>query len=564
MVGAGQLARMTYQASIPLGIGFRVLADRPDDSAALVCPGVTVGDYHRLDDLLDFAAGCDVLTFDHEHVPGEHLAELAGAGVTVAPGGDALRYAQDKLAMRDELTRLGAPCPRYAPVASPEDVAAFAAQAGWPVVLKAVRGGYDGRGVWVCDGPDQAAEVLGYGVALLAEEYVPFVRELAALVARSPHRQGAAYPVVQTVQREGVCREVLAPAPGLAAVLAEDAQRLALELADALGVTGLLAVELFETPRGLLVNELAMRPHNSGHWTIEGARTSQFEQHLRAVLDLPLGAPQPAAPQVVMANVFGAADLAGAGPDVYDRYIHVMAADPGVKVHMYGKAPRPGRKIGHVTVAGSRRGVAPRPGLPGGQLPGDRQGAGRVSGPLVGVVMGSDSDWPVMQAAGAALDEFGVPYEADVVSAHRMPHDMIRYGSEAEGRGLRVIIAGAGGAAHLPGMLAAVTPLPVIGVPVPLKYLDGLDSLLSIVQMPGGIPVATVAVGGARNAGLLAVRILGAGDDTLRAADDGLPGAAARRGGGQGSGAARQAGWPGRLKGPSAAGPGPPGPTIRA
>jgi 5-(carboxyamino)imidazole ribonucleotide synthase len=294
-----------------------------------------------------------VVTFDHEHVPGEHLAALADAGVTVAPGGTALRYAQDKLAMRDELTRLGAPCPRYAPVASPEDVAAFAAEVGWPVVLKAVRGGYDGRGVWVCDGPDQAAEVLGYGVPLLAEEHVPFVRELAALVARSPHRQGAAYPVVETVQRDGVCREVLAPAPGLAAVLAEDAERLALELADALGVTGLLAVELFETSRGLLVNELAMRPHNSGHWTIEGARTSQFEQHLRAVLDLPLGAPQAAVPQVVMANVFGAADLAGAGADVYDRYIHVMAGDPGVKVHMYGKAPRPGRKIGHVTVTGT-------------------------------------------------------------------------------------------------------------------------------------------------------------------------------------------------------------------
>jgi 5-(carboxyamino)imidazole ribonucleotide synthase len=353
MVGAGQLARMTYQASIPLGIGFRVLADQPDDSAALVCPDTTVGDYHRLDDLLNFAAGCDVVTFDHEHVPGEHLAALAGAGVAVAPGGAALRYAQDKLAMRDELSRLGAPCPRYVPVASPADVAVFAAEVGWPVVLKAVRGGYDGRGVWVCEGPDRAAEVLGYGVPLLAEEHVPFVRELAALVARSPHRQGAAYPIVQTVQRDGVCREVLAPAPGLAAVLAEDAERLALELADALGVTGLLAVELFETSRGLLVNELAMRPHNSGHWTIEGAATSQFEQHLRAVLDLPLGAPQAAAPQVVMANVFGAADLAGADPDVYDRYIHVMAGDPGVKVHMYGKAPRPGRKIGHVTVAGT-------------------------------------------------------------------------------------------------------------------------------------------------------------------------------------------------------------------
>ena len=354
MVGAGQLARMTYQASIPLGIGFRVLADRPDDSAALVCPGVTVGDYHRLDDLLDFAAGCDVLTFDHEHVPGEHLAALAGAGVTVAPGGDALRYAQDKLAMRDELTRLGAPCPRYAPVASPADVAAFAAQAGWPVVLKAVRGGYDGRGVWVCDGPDQAAEVLGYGVALLAEEYVPFVRELAALVARSPHRQGAAYPVVQTVQREGVCREVLAPAPGLAPATAEDAQRLALELADALGVTGLLAVELFETPRGLLVNELAMRPHNSGHWTIEGAS------------DLPVraasaGGAGPAARRAAARRAAGGHGqrVRGRGPGRGRgtgrvRPLHPRdGGRPGGEGAHVRQGARPGRKIGHVTVAGA-------------------------------------------------------------------------------------------------------------------------------------------------------------------------------------------------------------------
>jgi 5-(carboxyamino)imidazole ribonucleotide synthase len=348
MVGAGQLARMTYQASIPLGVRFRVLADTAADSAARVCPDVQVGDYHNLDDLLAFAAGCDVVTFDHEHVPGEHLAALSAAGVQLAPGPAALRYTQDKLAMREELTRLGVACPRFAAVSSAAEVTAFAAEAGWPVVLKAVSGGYDGRGVWVCDDAVAAGEVLAHGIALLAEEYVPFRRELAALVARSPHRQGAAYPVVETVQRDGVCHEVLAPAPGLSATVAEDAQRLALLIADALGVTGLLAVELFEAGGGLLVNELAMRPHNSGHWTIEGSRTSQFEQHLRAVLDLPLGAPQPAAGQTVMVNVFGAHD-----PDLYDKYVHVMALDPGVKVHIYGKAVRPGRKIGHVTVTGS-------------------------------------------------------------------------------------------------------------------------------------------------------------------------------------------------------------------
>jgi 5-(carboxyamino)imidazole ribonucleotide synthase len=347
MVGAGQLARMTSQAAVSLGVGFRVLAGSSADSAAQVCAGVTVGDYTSEADLLAFAAGCDVVTFDHEHVPGGRLAALAQV-VALRPGATALGYTQDKLAMRERLAGLGVPCPRYAPVTSLADVTAFAGQAGWPVVLKAVSGGYDGRGVWLCQRPDEAAGVLGHGIALFAEEHIGFDRELAVLAARSPHRQGAVYPVVQTIQRDGVCQAVLAPAPSLPPSRAMQAQRLALELAAELDVTGLLAVELFETASGgLLVNELAMRPHNSGHWTIEGAVTSQFEQHLRAVLDLPLGASAAVVPQVVMANVLGGAD-----PRVYARYAHVMAADPGLKVHLYGKAVRPGRKIGHVTVLG--------------------------------------------------------------------------------------------------------------------------------------------------------------------------------------------------------------------
>ncbi len=268
----------------------------------------------------------------------------------------------------------------------------------WPLVLKAVRGGYDGRGVWVCETPAEAAEVIeraaAAGVALLAEEHVAFRRELAALVARSPYGQGAAYPIVETVQRDGICHEVIAPAPGLHPDRAEEAQRLALDIAERLGVTGLLAVELFETDAGLAVNELAMRPHNSGHWTIEGARTSQFEQHLRAVLDLPLGDTRPTAPCAVMANVLGGDD-----PRIYPRYIHVMAHDPAVKVHFYGKEVRPGRKIGHVTALGDdldenvsapgtppttcgtapgerRRGDGQRLGLAGDE--GRRRGAGGV------------------------------------------------------------------------------------------------------------------------------------------------------------------------------------------
>ena len=362
MVGAGQLARMTAQAAIGLGVEFRVLADSACDSAAQVSAGTRIGDYKVAADVLAFAAGCDVVTFDHEHVPGEHLAALERVSA-VRPGGQALRFAQNKSAMRARLDALGIRCPRYRPVATLPEVAAFAAEGqgagaaadvhgrggppGWPVVLKAVSGGYDGRGVWVCDDPEAAAAVLSHGIALIAEEHVTFDRELAVLVARSPAGQGAAYPVVQTVQHSGICREVIAPAPGLDPDLAVQAQRLGLTVAAELGVTGLLAVELFQTGAGLLVNELAMRPHNCGHWTIDAAWTSQFEQHLRAILDLPLGQPTLTAGSAVMVNVLGGED-----PDLYSRLIHVMAADPGVKVHLYGKRVRPGRKVGHVTVAG--------------------------------------------------------------------------------------------------------------------------------------------------------------------------------------------------------------------
>jgi 5-(carboxyamino)imidazole ribonucleotide synthase len=367
MVGAGQLARMTAQAAISLGVEFRVLAASSGDSAAQVCPGTVIGDYKSAGDLLGFGVSCDVVTFDHEHVPGAQLAVLSEV-TAVRPGREALVYAQDKLAMRNRLGSLpslalaGVRCPRFRPVETLADVLAFAAderaavgrpgRPEWPVVLKATSGGYDGKGVWICDSKEAVREVLAHGIGLLAEEHVPFDQELAVLVARSPKGQGAAYPVVQTVQRDGVCREVVAPAPGLGAELAERAQWLGLSVAAELGVTGLLAIELFRCGDELLVNELAMRPHNSGHWTIDGAVTSQFEQHLRAVLDLPLGAASRTAGAAVMVNVLGGGD-----PDLYSRFIHVMAADPGVKVHLYGKQVRPGRKVGHVTVTGDEADV---------------------------------------------------------------------------------------------------------------------------------------------------------------------------------------------------------------
>lgn len=363
MVGGGQLARMTQPAAIALGVRFTVLAGSADEAAAQVVPSSTVADEKSQDDLRAFAVGCDVLTFDHEQVPFEHLRTLAAEGVVVRPGPDALLHAQDKGVMRSRLTRAGIPVPRHAVVSAPDDVRAFAAELvrsreaappadgsdlAVPVVLKTTRGGYDGKGVWVVTSLAHAGEPFRAGAPVLAEELVAFRRELSAVVARSPSGQAVAYPVVESVQRDGVCVEVVAPAPGLPDDLAVEAQRIALTIAAELDVVGVLAVELFETVDGrILVNELAMRPHNTGHWTIDGAVTSQFENHLRAVLDLPLGSPAASAPYAVMVNVLG-----GDAPDVYSAYRHCMARDPALKIHWYGKELRPGRKVGHVTVCG--------------------------------------------------------------------------------------------------------------------------------------------------------------------------------------------------------------------
>ncbi|WP_020576858.1 5-(carboxyamino)imidazole ribonucleotide synthase [Actinopolymorpha alba] len=351
MIGGGQLARMTHQAGIALGVKFKLLAEGPDVSAAQVVHEPTVGDYRDLRTLRAFAAGCDVVTFDHEHVPTEHLRRLQDEGVVVRPGPEALVYAQDKGAMRERLSALGVPCPRYRAIVDEKDLSAAADDlGGWPLVLKTTRGGYDGKGVWLVGETVTAetAEIFMSGVPLIAEERVDFVRELSAVVARSPSGQAIAYPVVESVQRDGICHEVIAPAPNLPEARALESQRIALRIAGELGVVGILAVELFETRDGrVLVNELAMRPHNTGHWSIDGAVTSQFENHLRAVLDLPLGSPRPRAPWTVMVNVFG-----GKYPNMHKGFLHCMARDPDLRVHLYGKEVRPGRKVGHVTAYG--------------------------------------------------------------------------------------------------------------------------------------------------------------------------------------------------------------------
>jgi 5-(carboxyamino)imidazole ribonucleotide synthase len=298
-----------------------------------------------------------VVTFDHEHVPTEHLHALAEAGVACRPGPGALVHAQDKGVMRARLHHLGVPCPRNAVVGDAAEVAAFAETVGgFPVVLKTTRGGYDGKGVWMVGSESDCSSAFEVarraGVEILAEEKVDFRRELSALVARSPSGQVAAYPVVESVQVDGICTEVVAPAPDLDPELAVEAQQIAMTVAGALDVTGILAVELFQTRDGrVLVNELAMRPHNTGHWSMDGAVTGQFENHLRAVLDLPLGSPQPRQPWTVMVNILGG-DHGALSEDLYAGYPHVLARDPRLKVHLYGKQVKPGRKVGHVTAYG--------------------------------------------------------------------------------------------------------------------------------------------------------------------------------------------------------------------
>ncbi|SDP03826.1 5-(carboxyamino)imidazole ribonucleotide synthase [Nakamurella panacisegetis] len=365
MVGGGQLARMTHQSAIALGQSLRVLSIGADESAALVAADVEIGSHLDLDALLRFAQGCDVVTFDHEHVPTEHIRSMVAAGHAVYPGADALQYAQDKGLMRQRLARAGLPLPPYTVIpAGGELVAAveqFGRSHGWPVVLKTARGGYDGRGVWIlgsaADAQPVAAELTG---ELVLESFIRMKRELAAVVARSPFGQAAAWPVVETVQQEGICVEVIAPAPDLDPDRAAAAAEIALRIAGELGVVGVLAVELFEVdpspdaPDGLLINELAMRPHNSGHWSMDGSVTSQFEQHLRAVLDYPLGRTDAVAPFTVMGNVIGGpADRPGSEIGLDERVHHLAARFPQVKIHLYGKGFRPGRKLGHVNVIGS-------------------------------------------------------------------------------------------------------------------------------------------------------------------------------------------------------------------
>ncbi|CAB4590163.1 unannotated protein [freshwater metagenome] len=338
IIGAGQLARMTVAPATALGINLLLFAQSSDDSAAQIAPHI-VGDYRDLSALQEFAAKCDVITFEHELVPLSVIKGLEASGVKVSPSSASFQYSQDKAAMRQKLSAY--PGPKWRVISDAGDSFDF------PFIAKKISGGYDGRGVWKISNRAELEEVLKGNPQILIEELISFDCEIAVMVARSAHGQATTWAPTQTVQSEGICTLTISPAPVISQVVAEKAQHLALSIANDISLIGVMAVELFVKGDELFINELAMRPHNSGHWTIDGSRTSQFEQHLRAILDLPLGDPAMTAGYAVMANILG-----GEKTDMYRPYLHLMARNPQLKFHQYKKEVRKGRKIGHVTAVG--------------------------------------------------------------------------------------------------------------------------------------------------------------------------------------------------------------------
>lgn len=353
IVGAGQLARMMAQAAIPLDIRLVLLAADEQDGAAKVVPDVLVGSPDDPVKVRELAERCDVLTFDHELVDPETLAALEQDGFTVYPSAATMALAQNKRRQRSELAEAGFPIPPFRDVERVEDVVAFAAEHAWPVVVKASRGGYDGRGVWVVQDEAEAREVVAeahdVGLDLLAEKFLNLEVELAVLVARRPNGELSTWEPIETVQRDGICNELCVPVQAQTNLVAEAVGH-ARAIARHIDAVGVLAIEFFVADGTLYVNELAPRPHNSGHWTIEGSTTSQFEQHLRAVLDLPLGDTSLRADAVATENILGPED----GADPVDR-LGVALSVRGAHFHFYGKGARPGRKLGHVTVLGHDR-----------------------------------------------------------------------------------------------------------------------------------------------------------------------------------------------------------------
>ncbi|CAE6502136.1 unnamed protein product [Rhizoctonia solani] len=583
VLGGGQLGRMLAASASLLNVEvvFLDVGAQAPAKQVLASTEHIDGSFSDSVKIRELASKVDILTVEIEHVNVEVLESIEREGkVSVQPTPATIRTIQDKYVQKEHLISHNVRVAESVPVASSVEAIQDAGRnMGYPLMLKSRTLAYDGRGNFVVRSQDKATEALKAlgDRPLYAERWAPFTKELAVMVVRGLDGQVKSYPVVETVHKNNICHLVFAPARESPVViqaarkLAEDAVRtftgagvfgvemflmpdaarkLAEDAVRTFTGAGVFGVEMFLMPDDtLMVNEIAPRPHNSGHYTIEGCYSSQYDNHLRAILSLPLGDTELKVSSAIMLNLIGQSDQG----DEIGRVARAALDVSGASTHLYGKAAcRPGRKMGHITIVGasdaqtrrSLRGLLQAMGEPIDQIdlyaPEDPAPGFSHPSPLVGVIMGSDSDLPTMRAAAQILETFKIPFELTIVSAHRTADRMVTYARSAAGRGLKVIIAGAGGAAHLPGMVAAMTSLPVIGVPVKGSSLDGVDSLHSIVQMPRGVPVATVAINNSTNAGLLArgvpvatvainnstnagllaVRILGASDPRIQAAMD--------------------------------------------
>ncbi|KAI8076435.1 phosphoribosylaminoimidazole carboxylase [Gilbertella persicaria] len=512
ILGGGQLGRMMIEAASRLNLQVTVLDDPTDAPAKQIeaTQSHIHGAFNDASKIRELASQVDVLTVEIEHVDAEVLAAIEKEGhVRVCPSAFTVKTIQDKYVQKQHLTSHGIPVADYVECPNTEAVKKAAQQFGYPFMLKSKTMAYDGKGNYAIKSEEDIEKAVATlsKTPLYAEKWAPFVKELAVMVVRRANGEVRAYPVVETIHKNSICHLVIAPAQidGSVAAKAQGIAELAIKTFPGAGIFG---VEMFVMADGeILLNEIAPRPHNSGHYTIEACETSQFENHMRAVLDMPLGSTAMKVPASIMVNILGENE------DMESCYkpCHEALLADGATIHLYGKkACRAGRKMGHITLVGDSMMQVQKNLKP--ILEAIEPGVERplTVRPLVAMIMGSDSDLPVMKVGAKILKDFGIPFELSIVSAHRTPIRMVEYAQSAAERGLMAIIAGAGGAAHLPGMVASMTPLPVIGVPVKGSSLDGVDSLHSIVQMPRGIPVATVAINNSTNAALLAIRILAA------------------------------------------------------
>lgn len=521
ILGGGQLGRMMVEAAHRLNVKTVILDGENSPAKQINALDAHVnGSFTDPEAIAQLAAKCDVLTIEIEHVNANVLEAIEKQGkVAVHPSPATIRLIQDKYNQKMHLIKHDIATADVVPVESSLDgLKAAGVKFGYPYMLKSRLDAYDGRGNFVVQTENDVEAALQFlnNRTLYAEKFARFTHELAVMVVRSLDGEVYSYPTVETVQKNNICERVFAPARVPDSFLTK-AQLLAENAVKTFPGAGIFGVEMFLLDDGtILLNEIAPRPHNSGHYTMDGCVTSQFEAHVRAVLGLPLpknfATMSTPGTKAIMLNILG-----GEKPNQELEECKRALETPGAIIHLYGKTTRPNRKMGHINIiAGSMLDAeAKLARITGEPVPAALTAAeGEVAGtspqPLVGIIMGSDSDLPVMAVGANILKSFGVPFEVKIVSAHRTPHRMTKYATEAAARGLKAIIAGAGGAAHLPGMVAAMTSLPVIGVPVKGSVLDGVDSLHSIVQMPRGVPVATVAINNSTNAALLAIRILGA------------------------------------------------------